>query len=283
MSGSYWQQVHADGLAVPSDRPLDELTAELTRMLGDPDPALRDGTAYPTLTTWVDRGVYDDLLAGLGDGMAIGLLVGLGEQNTDTIFRRSFSALVLGECIARDNVRPLLPGGKILDWGDRLATWLLRERDLRGFVPGKGWAHAVAHGADALATLANSPHLATPELTVLLDVIADRVVLPVDRLFSAGEPDRLALATMNVLRRNVVPLRVLEPWIARLAAVAGTRSSYDNRDPYLVGGNAESFLRALYLQLSLGTRPPQMRSDLLLVVVDALKSTNAAYLVATGE
>ncbi|HEY0951695.1 DUF2785 domain-containing protein [Nocardioides sp.] len=283
MSGSYWRQVHADGLAVPSDRPLDDLTAELTRMLGDPDPALRDGTAYPTLTTWLDRGVYDDLLGGLGDGMALGLLVGLGERNTDTIFRRSFSALVLGECIARDNRRPLLPGGKILEWGDRLATWLLRERDLRGYVPGKGWAHAVAHGADALAILASSPHLATPELTVLLDVVADRVIQPVDRLFTTGEPDRLAYATMNVLRRNVVPLRVLEPWIARLAAAAGTRSSYDDRDPYLAGGNAEAYLRALYLQLSLGARPPQVRSDLLLVVLDALKSTNAAYLAATGE
>ncbi len=71
--------------------------------------------------------------------------------------------------------------------------------------------------------------------------------------------------------------------IARLAASAGTRSSYDDRDPYLVGGNAEAFLRALYLQLSLGTRPPQVRSDLLLVVVDALKSTNRGYLVTTGE
>ncbi|MBA2956646.1 DUF2785 domain-containing protein [Nocardioides sp. MAH-18] len=283
MSGSYWRQVHAEGLAVPSDRPLDELTAELTRMLGDPDPALRDGTAYPTLTTWIERGVYDDLLAGLGDGMAMGLLVGIGERDTDTVFRRSFSALVLGECIARDNVRPLLPGGKILEWGDRLTTWLLRERDLRGFVPGKGWAHGVAHGADALTVLARSPHLATPELTVLLDVVADRLLLPVDRLFSNGEPDRLAFATVAVLRRNVVPLQVLEPWIARIAAAAGTRAGYDERDPYLVGGNAEAFLRALYLQLSLGSRPPQLRSDLLLVVVDALKSTNHGYLGATGE
>ncbi len=278
MSGSYWRNVHASGLAVPSDRPLDDLTAELTRMLGDPDPALRDGTAYPTLMTWIERGVYDDLLAGLGDGMATGLLVGLGDRDTDTVFRRSFSALVLGECIARDNVRPLLPGGKILEWGDRLTTWLLRERDLRGFVRGKGWAHAVSHGADTLAVLARSPHLATPELTVVLDVVADRLLLPVERLFSNGEPDRLAFATMAVLRRNVVPLRVLEPWIARLAAAAGTRSTYDDRDPYLAGGNAEAFLRALYLQLSLGAHPPQVRSDLLLVVVDALKSTNHGYL-----
>ena len=220
MPGQYWKQVHASGLEVPSDRPLDDLTAELTRMLGDTDPEARDGTAYPTLATWVDRGVYDDLLAGLGDGMAAGLGVGLGERDTDSVFRRSFSALILGECIARDNDRPLVAGGKVLEWGDRVATWLLRERDLRGFVPGKGWAHAVAHGADALGTLARSPHVAAAELTVILDVIADRLLLPVDRLFSNGEPDRLAAATMEVLRRNLLSLRLVEPWIARIVAGA---------------------------------------------------------------
>jgi hypothetical protein len=272
MPGPYWRQVAASGLAVPQDRPLDDLTAELTRMLGDTDPEARDGTAYPTLATWVGRGVYDDLLTGLG--------VGLGEQGTDSIFRRSFSALVLGECIARDNERPLVPGGKILEWGDRIATWLLRERDLRGFVPGKGWAHAVAHGADALATLAQSPHVAGNELTVVLDVIADRVLLPVDQLFTNGEPDRLAAATMAVLRRNIVSLRVVEPWIARLVATASARASYDDRDPHLKGGNAEAFLRALHLHLALGPQPPEMRPDLLLVLVDALRATNPQYLQA---
>jgi hypothetical protein len=280
MSGQYWKQVAASGLAVPQDRPLGDLTAELTRMLGDTDPEARDGTAYPTLATWVSRGVYDDLLSGLGDGMAAGLGVGLGERETDSVFRRSFSALILGECIARDNERPLVPGNKVLEWGDRLATWLLRERDLRGFVPGKGWAHAVAHGADAMGTLAQSPHVAANELTVVLDVIADRVLLPVDRLFTNGEPDRLAAATMAVLRRNIVSLRVLEPWIARLAATAAARASYDDRDPHLKSGNAEAFLRALYLQLALGPKAPEVRPDLLLVIVDALRSTNPQFLQA---
>ena len=203
--------------------------------------------------------------------MAAGLGVGLGERDTDSVFRRSFSALVLGECISRDNERPLVAGGKVLEWGDRIATWLLREKDLRGFVPGKGWAHAVAHGADALGTLARSPHVGANELTVILDVIADRVLLPVDRLFTNGEPDRLAAATMEVLRRNRLPLRVVEPWIARILGSATTKASYDDRDPHLAGGNAESFLRALHLQLALGPHPPEVRSDLLLVLVDALR------------
>jgi len=77
MSSAFWREVVARGLEVPTDRPLDDLTAELTSMLGSPDPALRDRTAYETLATWVVRGVYDDLLAGLGDGMAMGLEVGL--------------------------------------------------------------------------------------------------------------------------------------------------------------------------------------------------------------
>jgi hypothetical protein len=249
-------------------------------MLGSTDPQLRDGTAYPALATWTDRGVYDDLLAGLGDGMAAGLAVGLGEQGTDSVFRRSFSVLILGECIARDNNAALLPAGKILEWGDRVATWYLRERDLRGFVAGKGWAHAVAHGADAIAALAESPHLGTNELTVMLDVLGDRLTLPVEELFTAGEPDRIAFATMAILRRNLVPLRILEPWVARIAAAARARAG--GRDPFLVRGNAEAFLRALYLQLALAPRPPDVRSDLLLVLVDALKRTNPYFLAAQG-
>ena len=82
---------------------------------------------------------------------------------------------------------------------------------------------------------------------------------------------------MTILRRNLVPLSVLEPWIARLAAAAAL-PTYDGRDPHLAGANAESFLRALYLQLSLAGRPPAVRADLLLVLVAALKQTNPHYL-----
>src|SRR5687768_12607728 len=108
MVTGYWQEVLSKGLAVPSDRHLEDLTVELTLMLGSPDPAQRDGTAYPALATWIERGVYDDLLPGLGDGMAAGLSVGLGERGTDSVFRRSFSALALAECLARDNERNIL-------------------------------------------------------------------------------------------------------------------------------------------------------------------------------
>lgn len=279
MSTAYWQQVRSAEMRVPRDRPLADLTAELTTMLGSPDPVERADFAQPILATWISEGVYDELLAGLGDGMAAGLVQGLGEAGSDSVFRRSCSALVLAECVRRDNAEGLLPRDKLLEWGDRLSGWLVRERDVRGFVPGKGWAHAVAHGADAIGELARSPQLGATELTVLLDVLADRVLLPTTLPLSGGEPDRLALATMTVLRRRLVPQRILEPWLARLSAGAGATPA-PGTDPYLTTGTPQAFLRALHLQVALASDPVEGRADLLLELVDALKATNAAYLTA---
>jgi len=278
MAETFWEQVRANGRKVPDDRPLSDLTSELTFMLGDPDPENRDGIAYPTLAAWVAEGVYDDLLGGLGDGMSAGLDVGLGENGTDSVFRRSFSSLVLAECVVRDNEMHLVPADTILVWGDRIASWLIREKDLRGFVPSKGWAHAIAHGGDAIGALAGAEAMGRLELTVLLDVVADRLLAPTDYHLVSGENDRLALATMRVLRRDLVGLDVLEPWVARLSIHAQPTGSEDS-DPFLTTGNVQSYLRALYLQLALAPRPPSCRADLLLVLIDALKQSNPHFLV----
>jgi hypothetical protein len=279
MSTGYWNRVRSAQMRVPDDRPLPDLTAELTTMLGSIDPVERDEIAYPILATWIGEGVYDDLLSGLGDGMAAGLTQGLGQSGTDSVFRRSFSALVLAECIRRDNEQSLLPPARLLEWGDRISGWLVRERDVRGFVPEKGWAHALAHGADAIATLAESSHFRLQELTVLLDVIADRVLLETPTPLWSGEPDRLATATMAVFRRRLVPLRIIEPWLARVTAAAATDVP-SGRDPYLVTGNPEAFLRALHLQVAFAPEPIDVRADLLLDIVASLRTSNAAYLRA---
>jgi hypothetical protein len=272
MVETFWQQVAANGHAVPDDRPIGELTTELARMLGSTDPHAREETALRTLLTWVDRGVYDDLLTGLGDGMATGLATGLGEDGEDSVFRRACSVAVLGRCVARDREAGLLPPGKVLEWGDRVATWWVRERDLRGYVDGKGWAHAAGRGADAIAELALSPAFDSPELTVLLDVMADRLLLPTTHRLTSGEPDRMARATTTILSRDLVPLTVLEPWVARIQQGA-TGVESPTSDPWTRTFNARAFLRALHLRLAVGHERPAVRSDLLLVVTDAVRAT----------
>ena len=173
----FWQQVLDSDMAVPAGRPLNELTAELVTMLGSTNPVERDEIAYPVLATWISEGVYDDLLVSFGDSLCDRLAFGLGNHDDDTVFRRSFSALVLAECVRRDNVAHVLPVDAVLDWADRAIGWYVREQDLRGWVDGKGWAHAVAHGADLIGALGASRHLGAVHLGVLLDVLAERVTL----------------------------------------------------------------------------------------------------------
>ncbi|KRF15326.1 hypothetical protein ASG90_11470 [Nocardioides sp. Soil797] len=270
MPASIWERVLANDLQVPPDQPLDELTTELTIMLGSADPQRRDATAFRVLAAWIGRGVYDDLLIGLGDGMVTGLTIGLGETGTDSVFRRSWSARVLAGCLERNLEIGVVTPDKVLEWGDRLTGWFVREADLRGTVEGKGWAHAIAHGADAIGSLARSPGLGLNELTVLLDVFADRVLAPTEQHLVHGEPDRLALSTMAILRRDVVPIGVLDPWVRRIGAGAG------RPDETATDFNAQAFLRSLHLQLTLGRRHPGVRADLVLALVDTLRGLDAA-------
>jgi hypothetical protein len=51
-------------------------------------------------------------------------------------------------------------------------------------------------------------------------------------------------------------------------------------DPYRTAGTPEAVLRALQMQVALAPEPIDVRADLLLELVDALRTTNAAYLGA---
>jgi len=289
MTESSWQSVRTSGMDVPTHRRLDEMTAELVQMLGDPDPRVREELAYPILTAWLQRGAYDDLLSGLGDGIVSGLGFGLGGDGDSSVVRRSYSALMLAEIIGRDNDAHLVEASAVLAWGDAATSWYVRELDHRGWIPELGWAHAIAHGADLLGALARSRHFGALELTVLLDVVADRVLAPTAYAWRHGEDDRLALAVMTLLHRNALDTSVVEPWLARLGAglqPPRTRGHLDAEWPTTEARNTSAFLRALHLQLALGVQgrsdlrsdadlfaqQPTDRADLILAVLDQIRA-----------
>lgn len=281
MLGGYWQQVLDSAMAVPSERPLNELTAELVSMLGSSAAVERDETAYPVLASWVSIGVFDDLLITFADSMAAGLRVGLGGCADDTVFRRSFSALILAECVARDNAASLLPVDAVLRWADQALNWFVREEDQRGWVDGNGWAHAVAHGADLIAQLGESRHLTTEHLGILLDVVAERVMKPTSRVWTDGEDDRLAAAALTVLQRNLVGQAHLDDWVEHLGATLSQPPDDSVACwPSPEVRNTSAFVRALQTHLAIGISPrttslsfaeaPHCRVDLLLGLVQII-------------
>ena len=285
MRKSYWERVVADGYRVPHGAALNDLTTELVAMLGDPDPRVRDDIACSILTTWTNEGVYDDLLGGLGDGLLHGLRSGLGENGTPSVLRRSLSAMVLAGVVRRDNGVQVLPATTILTWADRAVTWLLAERDLRDWVPEVGWVQSVAYGADLIAALVASRYFSRDELTVLLDVIAERLLTDTDYRLVSGECDRLAYATMSLLHRNLITVDALETWLERIASTWARPLEMGQRET-AVRANCIAYARALHLQLLLGVtgtptqdiigKPgatPTCRPDLLIALQRALRTS----------
>ncbi|HEX6233156.1 MAG TPA: DUF2785 domain-containing protein [Jiangellaceae bacterium] len=284
MRKSYWERVVADGYRVPHGAALNDLTTELVSMLGDEDPHVRD-TACSILTTWTDEGVYDDLLPGLGDGLLHGLRAELGEDGTSSVLRRSLSAMALARVVRRDNAVQVLPAMSVLTWADRSVTWLLGERDLRGWEPGMGWVQAISHGADLIGAFAASRYFNRDELNVLLDVIAERLLTDTDYRLVSGECDRLAHATMSMLHRNLITVDALESWLERLAkAWAGPLNPGERENA--VRANCVGYARALHLQLLLGVTgtptqeimgspgaTPTCRPDLLIALQGALRTS----------
>ncbi|HEX9852968.1 MAG TPA: DUF2785 domain-containing protein, partial [Woeseiaceae bacterium] len=132
---SWWQAVIADDFTPPEDRPLSSLTQELSDYLASTDPELRDDIAYSLLTQWmyVKRIVPPALRTALIADWTENLKHGIGERGTESIFRRSFSALMLSVVTALDNEAPYLDKAAFDGLLDAGLTYLRDERDTRGF------------------------------------------------------------------------------------------------------------------------------------------------------
>lgn len=283
---AYWDQVKAGGTgAAPAGRPLPELLAELESMLAVPDAHVRDELGFDILGDWVMAGVVDGDLAGLGDRMAAALRAGLGDSGTDSVFGRSFAALILGLAVERDNITGRLDSATVRGWCAAGAAWLAAERDLRGVTePLRGVAHAMAHAADLFASLARSRHTDTAHAQALLDTLTGRLAATGGMRLALSEDERLAYATMALLHRGDIGPDRLRRALAPLAALGAVRHRTDLDPRAWSRLNALDYLRALCLQLECGvrpmpwyaadghfTRPPADRAALREAVLDALR------------
>jgi hypothetical protein len=172
-------------------------------------------------------------------------------------------------------VANVLPADAIVNWADRALGWYVREADLRGWVEGKGWAMTVGYGADLIGALAQSRHLGRDHLSILLDVVAERVLASSARILTDGEDDRCAAAALIILQRNLLGSDELDVWVERLGRGMVRPRAYNPQAwPSPSARNTSAFVRALYLHLAIGIRPrdatlsfdepPECRADLLL-------------------
>lgn len=213
----YWRQIAKNHYAIPAGQEAFPLVQELSGYLGSTDPELRDDLAYSMVAVWIGRQkkLSAEQLVTLTEEWQGNLRSGVGETGTDSVFKRSFSALCLSVLAQRDLKDPFLGESRYRALLNAALTYLGEERDLRGFDAKMGWIHATAHTADLLAALAESKFFTKQDQEQVLKAITQRLATA-DGIFSYGEQDRLANVAAAIASRDDFDGDAWRTWITEM-------------------------------------------------------------------
>lgn len=217
---------------------------ELLDLLASPDPHLRDDIAFSQLASRIESGTEDRHLRELGDRLILQL-------NGEAIQTRSFSALVLGCVVERSVHIDQLDRETLRQWLELFAAWYRTETDLRGWDEEFGWLHAVAHGADVIATFAQVPELEEENLVTLLALVAARLLTPTMWVFKEQEEERLGRAAGIVLLRSELTRSAATSWLEPIA-LAFSKGEPGPTPPW--ASNTMRTLRVIYMIVDRGLR-----------------------------
>lgn len=281
MDKAFWQAIIEADFAAPEGYSARDLTPELVTYLGSTDLTLRDTLSYPILDAWLHTGQYsDDEKRALLAQMAEHLMHGIGENGTDSVFLRSFSVLMLAELVHEDNQRPWLGEQETRQLLELALVYLEAERDLRGWVPDKGWAHSPAHTADLLWLLARNRFIAADDLRRILSAIQAKALNPEALPFLYDEDERLAQPVVAAMRRGLLDQSFLAEWVAGFVNRPDQPSWEDAflaGEDYIPRHNAKLVLRSLYGQLTGSDTPPPGTIEFLPHLLSALESFSQWY------
>lgn len=232
---------------LPGDLDVDGAVLGLLENLGSPDPVLRDELSYSLLCRLLESGRVSPATVRLLLGRSIDdghLFWRVGEAGTPTVFRRSFSVLMVPLVLEVPSARQALTDGLVHDAEVAVIRYAYMEQDRRGFVESQGWAHSAAHTADALGALGLDP--AVDDVPRVLAAL--RHLATLSHPLSFLEDDRIAWAVKEVMRGGRVAPDTFQRWLDGFRRPA---EEVDVGSGTIAGANAEHVLRSLYFRLRL--------------------------------
>lgn len=252
MDKEFWVSIARNDYHVPEDHTLENLTDILFSYLGSTDPELRDEIAYMVYANWLKREMYSsETIKSHVDKLLANLDKGIGETESDTVFVRTFSILLLAEIVHNDNKKPLLEKDQLKAILSKGLWYLGAEKDARGYIPIKGWAHGLAHAADLILVLARNRQVDGGDLWSMLATISNKIVHSTNHVYIHGEDERLANGIVAIMRRDLISLNQLEAWAESLIRPDGKdwKGAYMDDEQNRSFQNTRNLLRSVYFAL----------------------------------
>ncbi|WP_155591802.1 DUF2785 domain-containing protein [Lysinibacillus cavernae] len=240
----------------------DWLLQEMLTHIGSIDAELRDHYIYRTFVDLLsDNLLTPQQLQYLFETATSEdfLYLHIGEKPTDSVFTRSFSALLVAGLLAKDAELLVLNDDDLQIFFKKIGRYLLLEQDTRGYVQGKGWAHSIAHGADLATTTIKHPKFDLQFAPSILHAL--KLVTWKDTVYVNDEEERLINIVDALLNQNYSEEALIE-FVEQAFDKFEMHLMTQGYNEYFFSGRTctLNFMKTLYFSLKMNNKAPQLQN-----------------------
>lgn len=230
--------------------------------IGSPDSQLRDNMIYQTFCQLILETKIDDQLFGEILEFCVSdqfLFKGIGEKDTDSVFTRSFTSLLIALILYQDNRNDFLTEAKVNEIKDKLISYVNLEKDVRGYVKDKGWAHSMAHVADAFDELVKSEKINQSTYPAIMQAIWQKIY-QTESVYIHDEDERMIVPIIQMID-NGLGQEVLEGLIINMKNdLHQYRNQIEEESYWFLVANCKNFLKSLLVNMISNPKLSSMQS-----------------------
>ncbi len=285
------QKYTSTGIELINESDFQSILLQIESNLGNTDSLIREG-CLDLLWELIESNVLSGKkLLEIGNRLIDNISYKFDRKESDSIFLRTFSVLIISLIITQDellflnNRTSFLPYNEYISWYEKSIHYAKEENDFRGYISGKGWAHAISHTADLLRDLAFHRYSTKDDHLEMLNLIASQFHKYNNLYFINNEDNRLARIVIIMMYRGLLNISDYERWIHNLTLIFDEKhwtDIADNQEYSTVWLNIITFLRSLYFTLLFGMKnikniyifekKPKYNDELRDIILEALKT-----------
>ncbi|EAC2627676.1 DUF2785 domain-containing protein [Listeria monocytogenes] len=215
--------------------------------LSSVDSELRDNIAYniffewlvgqDNLTTDQKRRIYNYAVN------KNNLLFKINIIDSDAVFQRSFLALIIALLLENNKVHTFLTDNEIRKTMNLLIELLEKEKNTHSFIEEKGWAHCIAHTADALDELIYQRTISEIDVKKIMTAITFFYKTNLN-ILTGEEDERLSNILITALFEQKINIEEVKNWLNSLS------ETIPNHLPEIPLINIKQFTQTLLIKLT---------------------------------
>ncbi|EMF2332566.1 DUF2785 domain-containing protein [Listeria monocytogenes] len=224
-----------------------EIIDTMLSYLSSVDSELRDNIAYniffewlvgqDNLTTDQKRRIYNYAVN------KNNLLFKINIIDSDAVFQRSFLALIIALLLENNKVHTFLTDNEIRKTMNLLIELLEKEKNTHSFIEEKGWAHCIAHTADALDELIYQRTISEIDVKKIMTAITFFYKTN-PNILTGEEDERLSNILITALFEQKINIEEVKNWLNSLS------EAIPNHLPEIPLINIKQFTQTLLIKLT---------------------------------